>query len=94
MAPHDRDWMVRAKCRGTDDYAAYDADNRGGGQAEQLERACGGCTVKPECAAYALKHESTIGGMIWAGVPIPESPTTIYYHRALDRLRVIARNAR
>lgn len=93
MASYDRDWMVRAKCRDTSDYGLYDSDNRGGGQAEQAQRACVGCPVRAECASYALKYADTIGGLVWAGVPVPESPTTIYYHRALDRLRIIAGQA-
>ncbi|WP_433662526.1 WhiB family transcriptional regulator [Nocardia sp. CA-128927] len=97
MAGEDREWMTDAKCRGTSNYRLYESDNRGGGQAERLERACGGCTVKPECASYALQfanQDECIGGTVWAGIPVPESPSTIFYHRALDRLRVIAEGHR
>ncbi|WP_422047641.1 WhiB family transcriptional regulator [Rhodococcus qingshengii] len=68
----DRDWMVRAKCRGTGEDDLYASDNRGGGQIASADRLCGGCRVRVECARYALSFDNP-RGMIWAGVPVPDS---------------------
>ncbi|MFI8976853.1 WhiB family transcriptional regulator [Nocardia asteroides] len=90
MATYDRDWTIRSKCRTTTDVKLYESDNRGGRQQDRLEQACGGCPVTRECASYALAFPDAIGGMIWAGVPVPQSPTTIFYERAIQRLQQIS----
>lgn len=91
MKPSDRsrDWMVKAKCRGTTDYDAYESDNRGGGQIRSADIACGGCRVRVECARYAL----TLGnpkGMVWAGIPVPETTGTSGYREAIRALKITA----
>ncbi len=93
MPSDSRDWMVRAKCRTSRtaaEFALYVSDNRGGRQAENLERACGGCTTKRECAAYALLDRDNIGGMVWAGVPVPQTPSTRFHRSAVAQLERIA----
>lgn len=86
---HDRDWMIKAKCRTGVDLGLYIADNRGRGRdaAARLEAACGGCRTVDYCAAYALKYDSEAGGMVWAGVPVPQSPNTKFWARAMAQLR-------
>ncbi|WP_232331631.1 WhiB family transcriptional regulator [Nocardia puris] len=81
--------MVAAKCRGStgDNLRAWEADNRGG-DGNAVVDACRGCTVMRECARYGLATGP--GGMVWAGVPVPEMPHTSYYARAIARLNAIA----
>ena len=92
MAAFDRDWMINAKCRTTTDHHLYNADNRGRGKrkADQLEQACGGCPVIAECAAYALKYRQDAGGVVWAGVPVPQTPGTKFWNRAIADLESLA----
>lgn len=93
MPSESRDWMVNAKCRTSrtpDELRLYISDNRGGRQAENLERACGGCSAMRQCAAFALLDRDSIGGMVWAGVPVPQTPSTRFYRAAIKRLEKIA----
>ncbi|CAM4331620.1 WhiB family transcriptional regulator [Nocardia ninae] len=82
--------MVRAKCRGApaEELGTWESDNRGSGQEAAVVEACRGCPVMADCAAYGLATGP--GGMVWAGIPVPEMPNTRYYKRAVERLRGIA----
>lgn len=91
MSSESRDWMINAKCRGTTEYALYDSDNRGKGQAAAATSACDGCPVIVECARYALKlGESGRVGCVWAGIPVPEMVGTAYAKEATRKLEIIA----
>lgn len=87
MSNEERDWMVRAKCRGTTDYDLYESDNRGSGQADETRLLCSGCPVFVECARWGVKQ---VGGMVYAGIPVPESPSTPYYAEAMRKLQIFA----
>ncbi|WP_329405473.1 WhiB family transcriptional regulator [Nocardia vinacea] len=84
--------MIKSKCSTTTEPDLYIADNRGGSkvQAERLERACGGCTTVAKCAAYALKYRADSGGMVWAGIPVPQSVGTKFWVRAINQLEVLS----
>lgn len=84
--------MIDAKCRGTVDYTRYDSDNRGQGQAVEAREECDGCPVIVECARYALGPDGKghRSGMIWAGLPVPESTTTDSYREYTRMLEIIA----
>lgn len=84
-----RDWMVKAKCRGTINYDAYESDNRGGGQVRSADIACGGCRARVECARYALAL-NTPKGMVWAGIPVPDTTTSGGYKEAIRALKITA----
>lgn len=84
-----RDWMIRAKCRGTEDYDAYESDNRGGGQVAAADIACGGCRARVECARYALSMASP-KGMVWAGIPVPDTTGSPGYRDAIRALKITA----
>lgn len=96
MAADSRDWMVRAQCRDAplEEWHLWESDNRGGGQTESgIVESCRGCPVARECATYGLMPPGP-GGMVWAGIPVPESPTTPYYKRAVAALEAIRDGAR
>ncbi len=91
MSLESRDWMVKAKCRGTTEYEQYDSDNRGKGQTASANSACDGCPVPVECARYALSLGAQARvGLVWAGVPVPEMPNTKYEREATRKLQIIA----
>lgn len=81
---YDRDWMIRAKCRGTDPDR-YDADNRGNGQAKWAKEFCSACPALRDCATYAVEKKCT--GVVMGGVPIPEQVA----EPAWQKLKIIAR---
>lgn len=90
MSSHDRDWMVDAICRYSDDPAKYESDNRGQGQSQEARLACYQCPVKVGCATYALKAKRPCNGMVWGGVPVPEMNNTEWYRRAIETLKIVA----
>lgn len=81
--------MIKAKCRGTDNYDAYESDNRGGGQVASADIVCGGCRARVECARYALSMQ-TPKGMVWAGIPVPDTTASTGYREAIRSLKITA----
>jgi WhiB family redox-sensing transcriptional regulator len=71
-APHpgDRDWQVRAACRGTDTSIFYHPENERGParrHREMLAKAvCGRCPVIEPCRQRALEAREPYG--VWGGM--------------------------
>ena len=56
--PADYSWRTRARCRNVDTNEFFPED---GENASHLKEFCGGCDVRAECLAFALKHNITDG---------------------------------
>ena len=61
-------WKEKAACRGTGIGPFF--NRRSQSDKDTTERICGGCPVRAECLAYAMKHEKSenlrIG--VWGGL--------------------------
>ncbi|MCX5601570.1 WhiB family transcriptional regulator [Streptomyces phaeochromogenes] len=53
----DREWMLDARCRGTDDVVDFFTDNQK--VAASITGFCGPCPVRVECLDYQLAYEET-----------------------------------
>jgi WhiB family redox-sensing transcriptional regulator len=62
------EWMLRAKCRGSDtpdDWFPAELNNTHDTHAQRARRLCRGCPVVQDCLAYALSNNIQDG--VWGG---------------------------
>jgi len=59
-------WHEKAACRGADPDLFFPPEEGGKAQARKAKAICGGCPVRTECLAHAIRHGEHWG--VWGGV--------------------------